>query len=83
MQAFQTGAELLDLAEVRALAKSGRAREIRVDSALSLADVAGAIGVTAPTVQRWEKGLRKPFGQAALRYGALLDVLARRLEDHQ
>lgn len=69
--------QLLDLVNVRAIARSGRAREIRVAAGLSLADVAGAIGVAAGTVQRWENGLRKPYGAPALRYGALLGALDR------
>jgi DNA-binding transcriptional regulator YiaG len=81
IQTADGAAQLLDLVDVRALAKSGRARVIRVDSGLSLADIAGAIGTTAPTVHRWETGARKPYGDTALRYGALLDALARRLED--
>jgi DNA-binding transcriptional regulator YiaG len=68
---------LLNLVAVRTLASSGRARGIRISAGLSLADVGGAIGVTAATVQRWENGLRKPYGEAALRYGALLQALAR------
>jgi DNA-binding transcriptional regulator YiaG len=72
---------ILDLVEVRALARSGRAKEIRVASALSLAEIARAIGTTAATIHRWENAARKPYGELALRYGALLDALARRLEN--
>lgn len=72
-----TNDQLLDLVSVRALARSGRAREIRAAAGLSLADVGGAVGVAAGTVQRWENGLRKPYGAPALRYGALLDALDR------
>jgi len=69
--------QLLDLIGVRQLAKSGAARGIRTAAGLSLADVGGAIGVAAATVQRWENGLRRPYGEAALRYGALLEALAK------
>jgi DNA-binding transcriptional regulator YiaG len=72
--------QLLELVTVRDMAKSGRALEIRTAAGLSLSDLAGAIGVAAPTVQRWEQGVRRPYGDAALRYGALLDALARRTD---
>lgn len=80
IQAAGQTTQILDLLEVRSLARSGRAREIRHQSQLSLAEVAGAVGTTPSTIQRWENGLRKPYGDIALRYGALLDALARRLE---
>lgn len=73
--------QLLDLVSVRALARSGQAREIRTDAGLSLADVGGAIGVAAGTVQRWENGLRTPYGAPALRYGALLAALRDHLNE--
>ncbi len=81
IQTHESGAQLFDLLEVRSLAQSGRAREIRLQHGLSLAEIAGAIGTTASTIQRWENGLRKPYGEIALRYGSLLDALARRLEE--
>ena len=63
------------LIRVRAMAASGRAREIRVAARLNLSEVANAVGVTATSVYRWEKGQRTPTGEVALRYGALLDEL--------
>jgi transcriptional regulator with XRE-family HTH domain len=74
-------ADALSLAAIRELASSGRARERRQQAGLSLYDVAAAIGVAAPTVHRWERGHRRPHGQAALRYAALMDALARRHDD--
>jgi DNA-binding transcriptional regulator YiaG len=73
--------QALSLARVRAMAQSGRAREIRLAAKLSLYDVAGAIGSNASSVQRWESGARRPYGAPALRYGSLLDALARQLEN--
>jgi DNA-binding transcriptional regulator YiaG len=72
--------QTLSLARVRAMAQSGRAREIRLAAKLSLYDVAGAIGSNASSVQRWETGQRRPYGAAALRWTGLLDALARQLE---
>jgi transcriptional regulator with XRE-family HTH domain len=75
------GEQALALARVRALAQSGRAREVRLAAQLSLYDVAGAIGSTASSVLRWEQGVRRPYGEPALRYGSLLEALARQIEN--
>ena len=72
--------DVLALARVRELAESGRAREIRLAARLSLYDIAGAIGSNASSVQRWEAGLRRPYGEQALRWLALLDALERQRE---
>jgi DNA-binding transcriptional regulator YiaG len=69
--------QVLDLVRVRTLAKSGHGRDIRLAAGLSLADIADAIGVSSATVHRWERGVRKPYGLAAHRYGALMDSLER------
>jgi DNA-binding XRE family transcriptional regulator len=63
------------LVRVRRLASSGVAKKRREDAGLSIADIAEAIGVSATTVFRWENSLRRPTGEAALRYGRLLDEL--------
>lgn len=67
-----------ELAEIRRLINSGRARTIRMSAKVSLAEVAEDIedGVSPTTVLRWERGQRSPHGPAALAY---LEVL-RRLE---
>lgn len=57
-----------DLQEVRALARNGRARKIRLRANLSLADVAIVAEVSPSTVYRWEMGDRRPTGAAAVRY---------------
>lgn len=67
--------ELSTLAGVRAFARSGAARSIRIAAGLSLPEVAEACGVVACTVYRWERGQRAPRGKPALRYAALLDSL--------
>ena len=66
------------LAAVRALAASGAARSIRRGAGLSLSEVADQIEVSTSTVFRWERCQRKPRGEAALRYGSLLDELMAR-----
>jgi len=63
------------LLKVRRLVATGEARSRRLATALSLGEVAGACGVDASTVSRWESGTRRPRGAAALRYAHLLDLL--------
>lgn len=70
--------ELLVLARVRALCASGTARSIRLAAGLHQTEVAGAVAVSAAAVSRWEAGLRTPTGDAAVRYGRLLEELLRR-----
>jgi DNA-binding transcriptional regulator YiaG len=65
------------LAKVRALAASGEARRIRERALLSCADIAGSCGVDQASVWRWEEGTRRPHGDAAIRYGELLESLDR------
>jgi DNA-binding transcriptional regulator YiaG len=70
--------DLVKLSSVRAKAEAGTARSIRVAAGLSLREVADELGVGASTVFRWEKGERRPRGNAALRYADLLEALQRR-----
>jgi len=66
-----------ELLWVRDTCSSGRARNLRLDGGLSCAEVARPLGVDQATVWRWEEGLRKPRGELALRYAALLRTLDR------
>jgi len=66
--------EVLAIAQLRADLASGRAREIRERARLSQADVARALGVDQPTVQRWEAG-SQPRREHAARYADLLRQL--------
>jgi transcriptional regulator with XRE-family HTH domain len=68
--------QLLALAEVRDLARSGRALRIRVASGLTQAELGAAVGVDGSTVHRWERGSRRPSGARALAYGKALRVLS-------
>jgi DNA-binding transcriptional regulator YiaG len=69
--------EALQLTRVRALFSSGAARALRVAAGLSLPEGAKAGRVAVSTLWRWEEGQRVPHGEAALRYGELLDALAQ------
>jgi DNA-binding transcriptional regulator YiaG len=67
--------ELVELARVRALCASGAARSIRQAARISLGEFGRSLEVSPSTVLRWETRRREPRGNAALRYGALLDRL--------
>jgi len=67
--------EVIRLVRVRRMLEDGSAKALRVDSGLSLRDVADALGVNTATVHRWEANRRIPHRDAALRYADLLDAL--------
>ncbi|MGZ5212351.1 MAG: helix-turn-helix domain-containing protein [Actinomycetota bacterium] len=66
-----------ELRWARRLAESGSARVLRQGAGLSLMEVAREIDVTPSAISRWERGLRRPHGEPALRWAALLRGLAR------
>jgi transcriptional regulator with XRE-family HTH domain len=51
---------------------------VRLSAGLSLSEVGEEVGASVSTVFRWENGERAPRGEAALRYGDLLEALAER-----
>lgn len=63
------------LTEARKAVRTGEAIELRLAAELSQGELARAVGVNAATVSRWEAGLRKPSGEAALRYARGLRLL--------
>jgi DNA-binding transcriptional regulator YiaG len=64
------------LTRIRRLVESGAARAIRESSGLSLSEAAAGARVNRVTIHRWEQGSRRPHGDAALRYLALLERLS-------
>ncbi|MEU9405077.1 helix-turn-helix transcriptional regulator [Streptomyces sp. NPDC048281] len=72
-----TDTQVLRLAEVRAAVASGEAENLRVAAQLSIGEVARACGVDQSTVWRWERGTRKPRGEAALVYGQFINSLRK------
>jgi len=54
---------------------TGAARATRENAGLTTGDMGRAVGVDSSTVWRWERGIRRPRGAAALRYGSLLQRL--------
>jgi len=73
--AHRTTDETIRLARAREMADSGRGREVRLAARLSLADIAATIGAYPSSIQRWERGARRPYGPAALRWLALIEAL--------
>jgi transcriptional regulator with XRE-family HTH domain len=67
--------DLVKLAEVRAAARAGTCRRVRLAAHLSLREVAAAVGVGVSTIYRWEVGERRPQGRPALRYAKLIAEL--------
>lgn len=65
------------LALARRMCTNGEARRRRMAAHLSLREVAQACGVDLATVQKWERGVRLPRQEAALRYLAVLEMITR------
>ena len=70
--------DLTRLSRLRALTSSGAARSVRLAGRLSLGEVASVVGCSPSTVFRWERGERRPRGEAALRYLEVLEELMSR-----
>ncbi|MDQ6876273.1 MAG: helix-turn-helix domain-containing protein [Candidatus Dormibacteraeota bacterium] len=70
-----TSEELVELRDVRAFVRTGRARQTRLRAGLSLSEVAQSVGVSVAAVYRWETSDRTPRGEAAVRYWRLLQQL--------
>jgi DNA-binding transcriptional regulator YiaG len=68
--------DALQLTRIRRLCSNGAARAIREAAGLSLSEAAAGADVNRITIHRWETSERRPHGEAALRYLALLDQLA-------
>jgi DNA-binding transcriptional regulator YiaG len=64
------------LVEARRAAEDGRARALREAAGLSQGEVARAASVSPATVSRWEGRLRKPSGDAAIRWARILRLIS-------
>jgi len=53
------------------------ARVIRQQCELTQAQIAQEVGVSRPTISRWESGLRRPCGEQRIAYVELLGELQR------
>jgi DNA-binding transcriptional regulator YiaG len=67
--------ETVAVAEARVRVARGDLAEIRSRARLSQSAIARAVGVSRPTVLRWEAGERRPSGLAAVRLAYLLREL--------
>jgi DNA-binding XRE family transcriptional regulator len=67
--------QLALLVEARKAVRSGQAARTRRAAGLSQAELAQAVGVSAPAISRWESGKRQPHGRAAIRYAQVLRML--------
>jgi DNA-binding transcriptional regulator YiaG len=77
-----TAAELVEEARLlRALPPPEQRRLIRTAAGHSQAKMAAALGVSAVTVLRWERGSRVPRGPHLRRYVLLLAQLTREVFD--
>jgi transcriptional regulator with XRE-family HTH domain len=70
--------ELVKIANARDHANSGAGRLIRLSSGIALREMARTIGVDPSTLLRWERGERRPTGEAAGRWVDELTRLAER-----
>ena len=68
------------LVTARDAGRSGRGRELREAASLSQTEAASFCDVTAATISLWESGKRRPTGEAASRYGQLLELVEAILE---
>jgi DNA-binding transcriptional regulator YiaG len=66
--------EAMAIKRVRRLARTGQLSELREELGLSRGDVARAVGVSQPTVWRWESGKRRCTGRNAIALLELLEV---------
>ncbi len=69
--------ELAEVARVRRMCRSGEAASIRHRAGMTLDEVASAVGVSHVAVHSWENGKKRPGDVSALKYGRVLDAIAK------
>lgn len=70
--------QLKRVSDVRRLAASGRAREIREEMRVSLRELASVLQKAPSTLSRWESGKQSPPAEDALRWAETLGLPAKR-----
>lgn len=73
--AIMDNGRLFKLVAARRHSVTGTGQEIRKRAKLTRPDVAGAVGVEPITIYRWERALRVPRGEPAIRWAELLETL--------
>jgi DNA-binding transcriptional regulator YiaG len=68
-----------EVAKVRQLFRSGRARKMRERAGLSLREFAAMAGVPASSLQTWEAGQHAPRPEAALAWAKAMEKLGFKL----
>lgn len=66
-----------NIATVRRWCRDGTALRIRTQAQLTLADLARDVGVSYQTIRAWELGQRVPSADHAIRFGEVLEAVAR------
>jgi DNA-binding transcriptional regulator YiaG len=68
---------VVQLAEARRYAATGKGRRIRLKARLTLSKIGEAAETSYVNVLRWENGDRLPTGAAGIRWGRVLRLLER------
>jgi predicted transcriptional regulator len=67
-----------DLTRLRRMVETAVARNVREDAGLSYGELGVAAGLHRTTIFKYERGLRRPRGDAAQRYLRVLEELSGR-----
>ena len=65
------------LARAVAMSTSGEGRQLREQCGLALGPLASVVQTSVATLSRWERGLSRPSGPAAVRWAQILEDLER------
>ncbi len=71
-----TERDLMRVAEIRRAIRERQTQGIRELAGVTQTELAATLGVSRSAVSLWESGARAPRGAVALKYAALLAVLA-------
>ena len=66
------------VSRVRRLFRTGRARRLRQQAALSVRELAAMMKVDPSTLSRWERGLTTPSAEGALAWASAVEHLGFR-----
>lgn len=69
------------LVAARRYSATGEGRRVREAVGVTVTEVATAADVGVPTVSRYERGLRTPHGERAVRYALVIRALERQIRE--